>query len=234
MPKAQPTYERGPNHDMTQAYAVPPRWTGLACADNDLARRCLRSCWRDGFSAGLPNPAVTHVVATYSDPLVHAPLRAQRARNGARAWVPGTLGRGTSQSVSDHGRHSADVSTVNPRTVYGPKRADRRPNPPLTAGWLHERVGTQLRAKRGARAVLNSVIAELNNDVRDGVGGPVVGVRLTLSGRLGKQKKGMAQTISRSIGRVPLSSLRSKVELSQGFVITPLGCVGLKVWVCYA
>lgn len=59
------------------------------------------------------------------------------------------------------------------------------------------------------------------------------GLTVTLSGRLSKSKKGMAKTVSKTIGRVPLSSLKQKVDYSQGHVTTKLGSLGIKVWITY-
>jgi Ribosomal protein S3, C-terminal domain len=58
------------------------------------------------------------------------------------------------------------------------------------------------------------------------------GLRLTFSGRLGG-KKGMAKTLTKTIGRVPLSTLGAKVDFAKGVVHTKMGSLGVKVWVCY-
>jgi Ribosomal protein S3, C-terminal domain len=105
----------------------------------------------------------------------------------------------------------------------------------LSAAWLLQNLKEQLSSKRGARAVLNSFMRDFSKLMVAMPGTcPILGVRLLATGRLGKRKKAMAQQISRSVGKVPLSSLRRPVDYAQSFVTTPLGSVGLKVWICYA
>jgi hypothetical protein len=58
------------------------------------------------------------------------------------------------------------------------------------------------------------------------------GLTITLSGRSGR-KQGMAKTVTKTIGRVPLSGLKQNVDYDQGFVTTKLGSLGIKVWVFY-
>lgn len=58
------------------------------------------------------------------------------------------------------------------------------------------------------------------------------GLRITLSGRMGG-KKGMAKSLTKTSGRVPLSTLNEKVDFALGVVHTKTGCLGVKVWICY-
>ena len=88
--------------------------------------------------------------------------------------------------------------------------------------------------KKNPRALMNQLI----NDIRiliekTGSECPVIGARITLTGRLGSRKKGMAQQISKCVGKIPLSTLRQKVDYSQGFLASRLGLIGVKVWICY-
>lgn len=59
------------------------------------------------------------------------------------------------------------------------------------------------------------------------------GLTITISGRLSGRKQGMAKTVTKTIGRVPLSGLKQTVDYDQGFVTTKLGSLGIKVWVFY-
>jgi hypothetical protein len=104
----------------------------------------------------------------------------------------------------------------------------------MSSDWILEGLIQQIRNKRSVRAVMNAHIRDaeiLFNSLRSAC--PVMGVRITASGRLGKKKKGMAQLQSLSIGKVPLGTFCRKVDYSQGFVITKFGLVGLKVWVAF-
>nr|AOC61556.1 ribosomal protein S3 [Gloeotilopsis planctonica] len=60
----------------------------------------------------------------------------------------------------------------------------------------------------------------------------IKGLRVTFSGRLGG-KKGMAKTLTKTTGRVPLSSLKEKVDFAKGIVHTKNGTLGVKVWICF-
>nr|YP_025799.1 ribosomal protein S3 [Tupiella akineta]AAQ18758.1 ribosomal protein S3 [Tupiella akineta] len=60
----------------------------------------------------------------------------------------------------------------------------------------------------------------------------IKGLRITFSGRLGG-KKGMAKTLTKTTGRVPLSTLREKVDFAKGVVQTKMGSLGVKVWICF-
>jgi len=58
------------------------------------------------------------------------------------------------------------------------------------------------------------------------------GLRITISGRFGG-KKGMAKTLTKTVGKVPLSTLEEKVDFAKDQVITKNGSLGVKVWICY-
>nr|AOC61513.1 ribosomal protein S3 [Rhexinema sarcinoideum] len=60
----------------------------------------------------------------------------------------------------------------------------------------------------------------------------IKGLRVTFSGRLGG-KKGMAKTLTKTTGRVPLSTLKEKVDFAKGVVHTKNGSLGIKVWICF-
>jgi ribosomal protein S3 len=63
---------------------------------------------------------------------------------------------------------------------------------------------------------------------------PILGLRVIMSGRLGRKKKGMAQQIRRSVGKVPLSTLSARIDYCQEVIPSSYGTIGLKVWVCYS
>jgi len=104
------------------------------------------------------------------------------------------------------------------------------------ADWLLQIVKSQLQLKNSsALHVLNNIIKDVTKLMRSMQGScPILGVRLLASGRCGKKKKGMAQLIDRSVGKVPCNSVRYRIDYAQSFVTTRLGSIGLKVWICYA
>nr|YP_009420535.1 ribosomal protein S3 [Ulva pertusa]ASO76180.1 ribosomal protein S3 [Ulva pertusa]ASO76222.1 ribosomal protein S3 [Ulva pertusa] len=88
--------------------------------------------------------------------------------------------------------------------------------------------------KKSPRPVLNQYINDIRILIRSmGSICPILGIRITISGRLGSQKKAMAQQISKCVGKVPLSTLRQNLNYSQSFVRTRFGVIGVNVWVCY-
>jgi Ribosomal protein S3, C-terminal domain len=104
----------------------------------------------------------------------------------------------------------------------------------MSADWLMEHLKEQLSSKRGSRAVLNNTIRDVTKLMAILKSScPVLGVTIVATGRLGKRKKGMAQQIRRSVGKVPHSTFRHKIDYCQDFVTSPLGAIGLKVWICY-
>jgi Ribosomal protein S3, C-terminal domain len=104
----------------------------------------------------------------------------------------------------------------------------------MHAHWVLQDLVEQLNTRRSPRGIINALVRNAGTFLRSmGSVSPVLGLRVVATGRLGSQKKGMAQQIIKSVGKVPLSSLRQKIDYAQGFVSTRRGLIGLKVWVCY-
>nr|YP_010003145.1 ribosomal protein S3 [Ulva torta]AZP40250.1 ribosomal protein S3 [Ulva torta] len=88
--------------------------------------------------------------------------------------------------------------------------------------------------KKSPRPVVNQYINDIRILIRSmGSRCPILGIRVTITGRLGSQKKAMAQQISKCVGKVPLSTLRQNIGYSRDFVRTRFGVIGVSVWVCY-
>nr|AZP40169.1 ribosomal protein S3 [Ulva compressa] len=106
----------------------------------------------------------------------------------------------------------------------------------MCANWILDQVVQLLSNsdKKSPRPVLNQYINDIRILIRSmGSICPILGIRIAISGRLGSQKKAMAQQISKCVGKVPLSTLRQNVGYSQSFVRTKFGVIGVSVWVCY-
>lgn len=106
----------------------------------------------------------------------------------------------------------------------------------MCANWiLNQIIGLLSNSdKKSPRPVLNQYINDIRILIRSmGSSAPILGIRITITGRLGSQKKAMAQQISKCVGKVPLSTLRHNIDISQGFVRTRFGIIGVSVWVCY-
>ena len=59
----------------------------------------------------------------------------------------------------------------------------------------------------------------------------ILGLRLRVSGPLGKQGGGKKQTIVKKFGSTPLSTLSAQIGYSQSLAYTKRGTVGVKVWI---
>lgn len=106
----------------------------------------------------------------------------------------------------------------------------------MCANWvLNQIVGLLSKSeKKSPRPVVNQYINDIRILIRSmGSSTPILGIRITITGRLGSQKKAMAQQITKCVGKVPLSTLRQNIDNSQGFVRTRFGVIGVSVWVCY-
>lgn len=104
----------------------------------------------------------------------------------------------------------------------------------LSAAWACDQLIKSLDKRRNPKVTLNRFVRDvkaLMNQWQSAC--PLKGLRITATGRFSKRKKNMAQQISLSTGKVPLSTLKEKIDYSQGFVKTKLGTVGLKVWLCF-
>lgn len=62
---------------------------------------------------------------------------------------------------------------------------------------------------------------------------PLLGLKITIAGRINNRKKAMAQKFTRSIGQIPLSSFQANIDYSQRSVKNRFGIVGIKIWACY-
>ena len=229
MKHAAETYFRfdlGLNHDVYQNLH-----TGSVCkygnfSGSDFECKLLRLSYRNAFGSALPGTAHPWVTAYFSDPIALActDARSQVAsasRPRDRNPEPGDGSCRRLTLVRDH-------TPVRPTVPRGEFNS-------LSAHWVLQYLQRGLTQKRSPRAVLNGALNELSRFKAEQKSlTPYLGVRLSACGRLGKRKKGMAQTLVRGLGKVPHGSFKHKVELSQGFVTTALGTVGLKVWICYA
>lgn len=130
---------------------------------------------------------------------------------------------------------------------FSATQADCRMTGFLTAGWLLETIRDELGAggNSNIKRVLNKIFLLTHSlylnapSALRGTRGeqhpvsPIKGLRLTFSGRFGG-KKGMAKTLTRTTGRVPLSTLTEKVDFAKDVIHTKIGSLGVKVWICYS
>ena len=96
------------------------------------------------------------------------------------------------------------------------------PRPELNAQLVAESVGEQLMKRASFKRALKKA-AEITMEAG------ALGVRLKIGGRLGGAE--MARTERLSMGSIPLSTLRAKVDYGLATVTTTYGVIGIKCWV---
>ncbi len=96
------------------------------------------------------------------------------------------------------------------------------PRPELNAQLVAESVGEQLLKRASFKRALKKA-AEMTMEAG------ALGVRLKIGGRLGGAE--MARTERLSMGSIPLSMLRAKVDYGLATVTTTYGVIGIKCWI---
>ncbi|HRG44638.1 MAG: 30S ribosomal protein S3 [Leptospiraceae bacterium] len=93
--------------------------------------------------------------------------------------------------------------------------------PETVAQAIAETIATQIEQRMPFRRVMK---AELRRAMRGGV----EGIKISISGRLNGAD--MARTESYKDGRIPLHTLRAKIDLGMKEALTTFGQIGIKVW----
>ena len=93
--------------------------------------------------------------------------------------------------------------------------------PETVAQAIAETIATQIEQRMPFRRVMK---AELRRAMRGGVDG----IKISISGRLNGAD--MARTESYKDGRIPLHTLRAKIDLGMKEALTTFGQIGIKVW----
>lgn len=228
----------------------------------EFEKKVCRAGFRNNFGQNLPSPGtlVMHFGLLDVNPTHNSSRWSAKANRSApiqMRWSPGVLHHTDHVRKSSGGRystvltsgfcfksHAAALSDCNydrkPTAVVSihhekmDKRLIHSGIQLMSSDWILEGLTQQIQNRRSVRAVMHELIRDaevLLNSLQSAC--PVLGVRISASGRLGKQKKGMAQRQSLSIGKVPLGTFNRKVDYSQGFALTKRGLVGLKVWVAF-
>lgn len=93
--------------------------------------------------------------------------------------------------------------------------------PETVARIIGETIAQQLESRMPFRRVMKQAL-------RGAMRGGVIGVKIKVSGRLNGAE--MARAEQYKDGRVPLHTLRAKVEYSSNYASTTYGKIGIKVW----
>lgn len=97
-------------------------------------------------------------------------------------------------------------------------------NAAAVAQLVADNIAQQLEGRISFRRALKHAVSEAMNK------GRAVGVRVMTSGRLGGAE--MARTEQYKEGRIPLHTLRAKIDYATSTAHTIYGAIGVKVWIC--
>jgi small subunit ribosomal protein S3 len=89
----------------------------------------------------------------------------------------------------------------------------------VVAHMIEEAIEKRTTFRRTMKQAIEKIMA--NKDV--------LGVKLTLSGRLDGAEMGRTETLMK--GRLPLQTLRADVDFAKGRARMPYGDIGIKVWI---
>lgn len=95
-------------------------------------------------------------------------------------------------------------------------------NPELSARLVGIRIAEQLEKRMPHRRVANKTLERI-------MGAGAKGIKIVLSGRIGGAEIGRTETFHR--GKIPLQTLRAKIDYAQIPALTKFGYIGIKVWV---
>lgn len=215
-----------PRNYIRSQYASPCTVFSLV----DFEKKLVRASFKKEFGLQLPGLAKAQISAYFFDPCVSYFKTQPKQRTVSQCRL-----RGLSANPPKHNalRGKGDFA-LKLKQVHNPPYKQALACNYLSASWVLQHLKQQFRLKRSARAIFNSTLHAFSLTMTQLKSScPIKGIRLSASGRLGKRKKAMAQQLSRGLGAVPLSGFKHKIDLSQDFVTTAQGTVGLKVWICY-
>lgn len=95
--------------------------------------------------------------------------------------------------------------------------------PELSAQLVGMRIAGQLERRMPHRRVVNKAIERV-------IAAGAKGIKITLSGRVGGAEIGRKETFHQ--GKIPLQTIRAKIDYAQTPALTKYGYIGIKVWIC--
>jgi small subunit ribosomal protein S3 len=125
------------------------------------------------------------------------------------------------------GRKGAEVERITEelQTLTGRRieiKIEEITQPEINAQLIAEDIAEQLKKRSSFRRTMKRALEQTMD-------GGAQGVKVQLSGRLGGAE--MSRTESASLGSIPLSTLRAKIDYGFAEAKTPQGNIGIKVWV---
>jgi len=135
--------------------------------------------------------------------------------------VIGRGGEGIAKLTKEMEKVVRAIKKVEPRVVRLDVEEVRSPESlaPVVAYMVAEGLEKRMPFRRVLKQTVEKVMA--NRDV--------LGVRITLSGRLGGAEMSRTEKIKK--GRVPLQTLRADIDFAREVAYLPYGVLGVKVWI---
>ena len=100
--------------------------------------------------------------------------------------------------------------------------------PYLSAEGITELIKAELKKRVFFKRIFGSIKQETQSLLK---GGHIKGIRILISGRLGRQEK--AKKASLYIGRTSLNTFNQKIDYSSSSALTRYGQIGIKVWISF-
>jgi len=183
------------------------------------------SRWFTGFKNIPTNVAEDHKIRTHlKKELYYAGISniiiertAKRLRVTLVAARPGII---IGKKGSDIEKVKVNLQKLIQKDVFINIKEEKRPQ--ASAQLVAENVATQLERRVAFRRAMKKVI---QNAQRAGV----KGIKISVAGRLGGAE--MARTEWYLEGRVPLHTLRAKIDYGFAEALTTYGIIGVKVWI---
>lgn len=135
--------------------------------------------------------------------------------------IIGRSGEGSTKLKDKIVKFLAKLGVVPPRDLRLSVEEIRSPESQagVVAHMIEEAIEKRTPFRRTMKQTVEKVMA--NRDV--------LGVRVTLSGRLDGAEMGRLETLKK--GRLPLQTLRADVDFAKGRASMPYGDIGIKVWI---
>lgn len=104
----------------------------------------------------------------------------------------------------------------------------------MSADWLMHYLKTLINQHKSVQSAVKKAMHTVTEYMSKlGNTGDILGLAISASGKLSRDKQAMTKKIYRTVGQVGTSSLYRQVDYCQSMIKTKRGLVGLKVWIRY-
>ena len=234
------------NHVYTLVHALKPKneWVHINNSNHlSLPKKLVRQSFLKHFANNLTLPATlasqTYITADYAKPTFKNTLHQKQSMCIFGKPLPFKDNNATSSLGVNFDKPDLQTKDFGFNTKLNLRHnASQKSCRLMKAEWIMQdfienaKTGTSktLALKRSIGQIIRQADLLISTG---GTSSPIQGLAITITGRISNKKKAMAQKFTRSVGRVPLSSLNQRIDYSQRCIQNKFGTVGVKIWVCY-